>query len=146
MLNLFYESNGTKRFFGTANQCPLEGGDAVYQARAMLDTNLVYDDVQLCSSSSEPLVKPPLEEGSIVFHLYPNPARDYLLIELEKELETKGTLQVFNAIGLEVVRQTLAEGQVSYPVFLSDIPAGIYRMVLIAPGQNRSIKSFVIAK
>lgn len=77
-----------------AEQCPITGGNAVYEARSMLayaGEMVVYDDSTACDSATLvteryapaplPVILPDFEEEGYLLAVAPNPAGDYLRIQ-----------------------------------------------------------------
>jgi hypothetical protein len=84
-----------------ANQCPITGGRAVYQARALLTaqgSTTFYDNNTLCAAQSiayktqptKPKLKP--QAG-----IYPNPASTY--VSIVKAQETPISITIFDSMG-----------------------------------------------
>jgi Secretion system C-terminal sorting domain len=107
-----------------ANYCPFKGGQAVYQARALLNDQAVYDDAALCA---QPLhLKKPDATVGIEFKVYPNPANGYTLVELEKPSEESGEIALTDALGRQVLTQQFDEGDITLLLMLDEVPAGMY--------------------
>jgi len=71
-----------------ANQCPLEGGTAVYRARALLQSNN-YDDAVLCANANPNDAKKHVDLESS-FSLYPNPTHGELNLTLPPDVQLRG--------------------------------------------------------
>ena len=114
-----------------ANQCFICGGDAVFLARSLYaktDSVLVYDDDNLCGSVSQPLMKQkdnnPVQAS---FTLIPNPAADWLIVEILNENPFNGDMRIFDVSGKEVLAVPLNLEKVSsVPVDISMLHAGMY--------------------
>lgn len=129
-----------------AAQCPLAGGDAVYRARAMLGDAKPYDDVLLCGyDSGQALAKPPGTDD-IRFSIAPNPARDYLMVELENPSDEDGRLSIFDHTGRQVYKQLLPAEMETVAVLLPGLPSGLYTLVLEQDGHRASPQKFVVAR
>ena len=110
-----------------AYQCPYAGGEAVYQARALLSEDLVYDDSTLCNSGSQQLIRQNSETG-LSFTAYPNPGKDYVIVELEKEANGTGVLTLSDMLGRVMQIQAITEGDQQVFLLLDVVPAGLYHL------------------
>lgn len=126
-----------------ADQCPLEGGVAVFRARDMLaliqDTPAFYDDDVLCSANPRPTsqssnVATRLEAQLLVF---PNPAKTQINIQYDVENNKKALLEFFSIYGQKVKEVALNDtiGMLTVPV--ENLVAGVYFYTLdgVAFGQ-----------
>jgi Secretion system C-terminal sorting domain len=107
-----------------AAQCPIEGGDAVYEARAIVErlTGQTFDDAITCASGSRPSNGRDNSEriatSSIAF--FPNPTSGLL-----QWTGTEGkivTIRIFDQLGVMVKEQNVENPQVD----LSLLPNGLY--------------------
>ena len=111
-----------------ANTCPRRGGQAVYQARALLNDQAVYDDGLLCAPPS-PLKKPEVPlPTELTFKLYQNPANGYTIVELGKKASEDGTVSLTDALGRVMLTQNFEEGDDSIIIFLDELPVGLYQL------------------
>jgi hypothetical protein len=76
--------------------------------------------IQLVVSSVP--VLPPRAEVLV----YPNPARDYVTIEVPQALASGGEWSLYNGVGQRVVLQKMARGAMRVEVALPDVPPGLY--------------------
>lgn len=106
-----------------AGQCPLAGGNAVFEARALLAaySNIAYDDDALCASGG----KSAIIESASNLELYPNPSNEEVTIKYPL-LEQDCVLFITDLQGKVVVQQALSKdsNQVSLPT--SNLPNGLY--------------------
>ncbi len=115
-----------------AAQCPLSGGDAVYEARAWVSHfgGQEFDDTTLCGAQRpsngrvEELEK---QEDEDIVRLFPNPTTGNLYWKGAKDAVS---IRVFNMLGSVVGSISLAEQQVS----LGHLPSGIYHVQLLDEG------------
>jgi len=77
-----------------------------------------------------PIITPPssLEENEAPFTLYPNPARDYLMIDAVEAIEPLG-LEIYNSQGQIVGRYAVPQGQTTR-ISINRLAAGCYTYVL----------------
>ncbi|MBX2928767.1 MAG: T9SS type A sorting domain-containing protein, partial [Saprospiraceae bacterium] len=119
-----------------AEQCPIEGGNAVYRARAFLaavtQNYVLYNDSLLCTPAellavhpdNGPLVQPAKDETSC--RVYPNPARDEVNIVWNTPSDNPGMLQIFDVFGRQIHQQALDAGTVTHTLKVGDFPEGLY--------------------
>jgi hypothetical protein len=109
-----------------ANTCALEGGHAVYEARALLGDQATYDDDLLCQPASP--IKKQEEEAAQAFDykMFPNPANGYALIELGRPSVGDGNITVTNALGKVMLVQTFQKDDKSIVLLMDELPAGTY--------------------
>jgi len=128
-----------------AGQCPITGGDAVYEARAIVErfTGETFDDAVLCASGSRPsngrTTSSAFSEGQV--QIFPNPSTGQISwTGLEGEALT---LRVFNALGQQVAERNSAVNGAD----LSNLPAGVYHLQFLSSDNTlRLNKSVVIEK
>ena len=117
---------------GIAEQCPLEGGDAVYEARAIVAylTGVSFDDNELCYLAEERRQeKETLSQPSSIL-LYPNPTTGqvYWVGTGEQSVQVR----VFNALGQVIANLTSTNGYAS----LDHLPQGLYHIQLLSFENN----------
>lgn len=128
-----------------AQQCPLEGGKAVYKARALyaLVDEVEYDDEQLCGNTAfeqsivteveatvkENLLKEAESQIMTEFHLYPNPVKD--LLTMEYRLTNQGYLIVQDIYGRELLRRRLSSEESTIIVSTRSFANGVYLIKVI---------------
>ena len=107
-----------------ANTCPFSGGEAVYQARALLGEKIFYDDDVLCQPAS-PLIKQK-EDLPFDFTLYPNPSNGFVVLELEAAAVEEGTIILTDALGKQVFISQIRAGEEAISLIINDLLPGIY--------------------
>lgn len=111
-----------------ADQCPLVGGNAVYQARALyyqIDPLQDFDDPALCLHHglvTKSLKRPTVTGLSVV----PNPAMDEATLVLIEALAAPGQLVFYNALGGEVLRMRVPEEQQRTSLSTAQLAPGVY--------------------
>jgi|GEM_PF-884927 hypothetical protein len=118
---------------GIANQCPLSGGRAVFEARAMLNgflnTSMIYTDSACWGNSGQghknvgktttlPVV---VNRNAIV---YPNPASTLLNVQVQLQQNEIANICLYNSVG-EVVRCLALKSNIT-TLPIEDLSAGIY--------------------
>ena len=115
-----------------ANQCPLDGGEAVFQARALafqLGDEGPYDDITICKVASKKRGDELLQDSTPQALIYPNPTNDRFSFSSPEVEVTE--VQLLNTLGRSVLTELLGkDGRVSGSVNVSDIPAGVYTVQL----------------
>ncbi|MBK7938397.1 MAG: T9SS type A sorting domain-containing protein [Lewinellaceae bacterium] len=110
-----------------AEQCPLKGGDAVYEARAIIShfEGIEYDDRDLCGTQNRQSrrEKSPINNQIIVF---PNPASDQ--INWTDPGGRVATIKVLNTLGQLSVEITNTKP----PVGIVNLPQGFYVVQLFS--------------
>jgi Secretion system C-terminal sorting domain len=131
---------------GIANQCPYEGGDAVYEARSILGfLDEAYNDVKLCNVES---FRPnTLQRGQEIAIqqpkqalVYPSPVTDLLYINQEYQVDYQIT--IFNSIGKVVLEARNGQS----PLSVSNFPSGLYRIAFQKAGKRTIYQNFSVVK
>ena len=133
-----------------ADQCPLEGGNAVYKARALLtlltEVFPVYDDESGCLANqafSIPETQRP-ELAPTDWSIYPNPTTNEVTIDWSSHQFETGTLQIFDLNGKLLKRSTLTADQTRTKINTADLRAGIYLVTLQLDQKQLMTKKLVI--
>ncbi|HFA51376.1 MAG TPA: T9SS type A sorting domain-containing protein [Bacteroidetes bacterium] len=125
-----------------ADQCPLEGGDAVYEARAlyaMLIGDKVYIDKE-CGNTLKGKSMPNVGINSFNENglgMFPNPAKD--VVTLGKSLEKDWadlSVRVISVSGKTILKRDWAKGSDRLDISLTGIPGGVYYCTVFE-GKNR---------
>jgi hypothetical protein len=109
-------------------QCPLSGGDAVYEARALLNLPANFDDVELCDPTTQPLIIPKGIENA--FELSPNPVRNVLNVKLKEKPTSTQLFVITNALGKAVLSKQVFEDEVRFTFDSSELSVGTYFLSL----------------
>jgi hypothetical protein len=112
-----------------AVQCPLEGGEAVFAARALYELkmgNQLYDDSLLCAPTRN-LIRPGNTDLHRVPYIYPNPNSSGLAVVEIPGLEKEGlTALVYNQHGVVVNTIPLQGSKNRYLLEVESLVSGIY--------------------
>lgn len=115
-----------------AVQCPLAGGSAVLEARALLALEAGsypnYDDGSACQSGGtygNP-VPSPAPKVAAGLRLYPNPAKREATLGWDTPAEQAGELNLYDARGQHLLRINIPEGANQRSISLKGVPAGLY--------------------
>jgi len=120
-----------------AFKCPLLGGDAVFKARAMLALAMdtFYVDDELCQQDSLYSLRFPAQQDTahqdeeLAIKLFPNPAKDYAILQLSKEVEGL-RLKVTDAIGRAVMNSDISTVGNRYIINTASFSSGVYYISL----------------
>ncbi len=138
------DSSQTVTLENIAGQCPYSGGEAVYQARALLGTANTYDDKTICWPPA-PIQRRFSDSDELEFSVFPNPAHGYLVVRLNRELEEGAQVVVTNPLGQTLLSQKLKPGEREFFVILTEIPSGTY-FVTVNTKSKASTKPFTNLK
>lgn len=106
--DLSFDASQVALLYSIANQCPLLGGNPVYQARslyALIDPEADFDDALACVLEGY-VVKNEEQNDEISITVYPNPTRGsevYVVVRGLKQADRTFTIQVVDLRGLLVM-------------------------------------------
>ncbi|MBL7828928.1 MAG: T9SS type A sorting domain-containing protein [Saprospiraceae bacterium] len=129
-----------------AFQCPLEGGSAVYAARALYRLNADYDfsDEISCMQTQDRNRAKQFRQAQAPLTLVPNPANDLVLIT-GIQAKNKGNdiqLMVFTLDGKVAMQQTLVSESPGFSV--SNLASGVYFCRIAQDGQAPQTLKLVV--
>jgi hypothetical protein len=122
-----------------AEQCPLEGGDAVYEARAIVSyfTGQDYDDGLLCASGERDQRRTGGDtQLKTEERIYPNPTTGEVFFSVAGEAR----VQIFNNIGQLQREQLISDNRLT----LSNLHPGLYRLRIFRDGQAPVTRNIVV--
>ncbi len=136
-----------------AAQCPLTGGPAVHEARAMASKFgfKMYNDKALCATHgvNYRTAKPKEEmksETGLSFTVYPNPANNIVNIQANQALESNGEIQIYDIYGRIIERVSLANNANSAGIDISTWSSGQYTYKIIINTGYTSVGKFTVSK
>lgn len=100
--------------FAIANQCPLTGGNIVFDARnlynALIEDNIMFEDD--CTDASPMLRKKntktkPVVDYKLSINVYPNPTKGYVYIDLPNTNKPCWQITVTDIMGKQVTTKTI---------------------------------------
>ncbi|MEO6759807.1 MAG: T9SS type A sorting domain-containing protein [Saprospiraceae bacterium] len=114
-----------------ANECPLEGGDAVYEARSIVTayTGAGFDDSDLCAGADDRSAKRKTPQAMREITLYPNPATGNVNWSGNTDIVT---VRVFNALGVLQFERNNVTGHLDINI----LSEGFYTLQLLASDQT----------
>ncbi len=132
-----------------ANQCPLEGGKAVYTARAFYNsiqvTNLIYfDNCDLYTRNAGSLIS--TEDENFNLFVYPNPATNKTTLTFNSIDANDSYFSVSSIDGKILLKQLLQLGTTIHELDCSSIANGIYLVNLYVSGTLRANEKLIINK
>jgi hypothetical protein len=133
-----------------ANQCPLNGGEAVFQARVLatlLGYDTMYDDQELCAVKTKSLDVPEIVTID-KFRLSPNPANELLTIDLPAvEAES---FRLYNSLGRLAYHLDLSQyknsGAFRTSINVAFLPPGFYVATLFDKNGGISSQKITISR
>jgi hypothetical protein len=143
--NTDFFNNEITQLQSIAEQCPYEGGDAVYEARAILGfLDEKYDDRKLCNV--EGLKPKSLERGKAIEQsqkasglIYPNPVNDLLYLNTEI---MGASIRIFDNVGILAYEAD----NVQSPISVVNFQSGVYRIEIKQVGKRSIFQKFIVTK
>jgi Secretion system C-terminal sorting domain len=115
-----------------AHQCPLMGGNAVYQARTLLalsDPLATYDDANACMVYGIQWRRAESTPVAAAFKVYPNPVTDgRIILEWDAKLEGDGSVQILDMMGRVIHTQAIYLATQKAVIKGRELVAGAYMM------------------
>ncbi|MBV6443747.1 MAG: hypothetical protein EPGJADBJ_05533 [Saprospiraceae bacterium] len=129
-----------------ANQCPLEGGNGVFLARALYQYNdrKHFDDLTLCGTEERSALVSNYSSSGLV--LIPNPTSGVVDIRLDsKKAGQEVVIQFYNITGQQVLARSVAAGADGVVrLDVSALPDGLYFCGVTMPGNIRQSARLLI--
>lgn len=137
-----------------AKQCPISGGDAVYQARVLLMSieNNVIEFIDNCNpGETRSMEETP--EGisnftvSKAFKIYPNPNDGNMILEYSLTSQSVGVFVLYDITGREINKYKLSEGENNFlKISESNLENGVYFYSVIIDHVEKAYNKIIIAK
>lgn len=136
-----------------ANQCPLSGGGAVYQARVLLMTiagNVIeFEDncSQTVKATNRTATNIVTDSENVSFKIYPNPNDGNMTLEYSLSAESNGMFLLYDISGREVNKYLLTEGE-SKQLRISEntLANGVYFYTVIVDNVVKARNKVIISK
>ncbi|NNC85830.1 MAG: T9SS type A sorting domain-containing protein, partial [Bacteroidia bacterium] len=144
-----FSTSQENSLFSIANQCPLEGGAAVFMARSMyylIDRTAHYDDRWLCLQEGIILREQNVDISSNNFNVYPNPANNELTVTYSIEEEETTIFELYDGIGKKLIRSTLDKNDNTIIIDVSNIKNGIYFYKIVSNNKNVKNGKIIISR
>lgn len=115
---------------------------------ALIDNTVSYDDVMICQPNfgGQDLSPVALKSTSGAVNFYPNPANDWLTVEYYFPEAESLALFIYDASGMEVVREKLSVDSGSQLISIGNLGNGIYFCKIFENGKTANIKKLVILR
>ena len=133
----------------TIQKSPLRGdleglldGDAVYIARLML--NLDDEAIEADFANAPPKQFTDIAPSNA--KLYPNPAKDEVMIEFENGITTNAVLEIYGYAGNLLQSNMLNSGSQYISVSIKDLKAGLYFFKIISDNEVVCKNKLLIVK
>lgn len=124
-----------------AYQHPLIGGTAVYRARAILGIDV--DDTMLAFRKQQQI----LRKHQIELFVMPNPSTGRFNLSLSNKEEKMVSINVFNSLGMNVLRYNPGSDEWMTSLHLENSPEGLYTVkVQLGSGQELMRKIVVVQR
>jgi hypothetical protein len=136
--------------YDIANQCALEGGNAVYQSRNLLMfiANNVLEFEEDCEdayNNSRAVLQTPNLSGREI-KLYPNPNNGIMQLECNLTETESGTLIIYDSNGKVVKNYSLSPSAKTVPVNAQSLKQGSYMYEVIINGKKIKRDKLIIIK
>lgn len=148
-----YSSSDTSALYGIANQCPLQGGNGVYQARILLMTiaNDVIEFIDNCDKvtqkSMDIIPQSIANEEVSAYKLYPNPNDGNMIFEYSLSETSKGMFMLYDVTGRLINSYKLTEGgNNTLKISEDELQNGIYFYNVIIDNKVKAQSKIVIVK
>jgi len=142
-----FDSTQLAELYELAFLCPLKGGQAVFKARSMLAlvTDTFYNDDSVCAcimhdddkrlNISRPDSTYITDTNAITVKMYPNPARNYVVLALSQAINGPVLLKVADALGSIILNTNISLQAGIYTINTASFSSGVYYVTLYT-GQN----------
>ncbi len=140
-------SNYYNQVLGIAEQCPTEGGPAVYRARTMVtlvNDTLNFEDA--CIQTNSNRNSHTTSQGKVLLDLtiIPNPAQNKISIVLSDKFSGVCKIQIINALGSDVLSEQRNYNQKSISVNTSSLLPGVYTVKVLIEENYTGISKLII--
>jgi|GEM_PF-2194701 len=146
-----YAQTQIQNALAIAHQCPYSGGNAVYQARAFVETYYSqtedYDDVGICLQQG--IYKQGETKKTITPHdftLHPNPASNQIVIDIKGNIDGICRIEIINNVGEVVLAQSYNCEQKSHTLDISNLTDGMYQVRVAFNNEYRFISKLAVIR
>ena len=142
----------TSTLTNIADQCPLQGGNAVFRARALLAgtvDSVFYDDDQICANANQ-LIQPPAstEIAQSSFGLYPNPTKGEFTVQWDGDQysATGVSILLYDLLGHKVLERRFVANTGKATLFVGNLAEGVYICKVFAGKENVLTEHLLLMK
>ena len=118
------DQSGT--LYDIAYSDPYTNGDAVYMACVMLNIN--PDDVKVKSAIF--IQKPNKENKPNAVRVYPNPAKETVIIAFDQPIASEGMVEIWNIMGNKLISTIIPKDYTEQKVNVNNLKSGVYFYVI----------------
>ena len=143
--NLFYDAYPTSDngYIAIGQARPDQGGST--NKMWIMKVDSMGCDTAGCATGVRVFEFPEIEiQGQ--FNIYPNPALDYIIIELNTGNASGAVINLFDSLGKQFRSVNIPAQQQHYVLSLKDIPTGMYIIKVDCGGKNLGSKKFNVLK
>lgn len=137
----YLDEEGYQQLYDIAHSCYIEGGMAVFEARALLNWSSpeAYDDYDICDQVGIALKKEPDTSISICttpeYHVYPIPAGNSVFVTVKNDFFNGKHIQMLNYLGEVVLDQWEFSGN-RVVIDTKNIASGAYQIRVLQQGKH----------
>jgi hypothetical protein len=152
--NYVYSQNEKDILYGIAEQCPLEGGNAVWQARALIwsieSYPVEFTDACMSSEKRNMSITEEVNSSSVKqinnFKLYPNPSKGEMTLEYNLNENETGVLSLYDVTGKSLEQIVL--NSKFHKVVLNEtaLEAGVYYYNILVNNKPVQTQKLIIIK
>jgi methionine aminopeptidase len=137
-----------EQILAIAIQCPINGGQAVFRARTLIE--LIDDSIDFenaCLQSVDRVNKIIKHEDKYYkILLNPNPADQSITISINEEVVGICRIEITNSLGEKVVSQEKNCKQITFSVDTSKLKSGVYAVKVISGRNLIAVEKLVITR
>ena len=130
------------RLMAIAYQCPFDGGEAVYKARALLGVDFSMTNEEVCSRTQGRAARV-LNNHEAAVGLSPNPADDFVMLTLDEA--ATGTAYLTNGFGSVLQTYTIERSR-SQEISTVRLTPGIYFIVVDLKGKRPVTERLIVLR
>ena len=118
---------------------PFMEGDAVYTARVILNIDPAAIDVK-----SAIFIQYPKEVKPNAVHVYPNPAKEMIIVAFDQPIADDGIVEIWNIMGSRLLTNTIPKAYTQQNINVSSLSSGIYFYVIKISNDKYSSGKLII--
>lgn len=140
--NYWFTSQDSSILFDIANQSPMDGGIAVYDARVMLQ---YYKDDAYSGATAKVFQADTIQYDDYGF-LYPNPATNSVFYSLELNEGEKATFMIYDILGNLEGKYNIKPDKNTIEIDLNNFASGVYLYQLIINDEYKTSGKLCVTK
>jgi hypothetical protein len=144
-----YTEDDKNQLLSIANQCPLEGGGAVWQARVLWNTInndwIEFDDN--CDATKIMTAKTDKAQDLQLFNIFPNPSSGTMQITYKLlNVGDNASIQLYDLMGNFLMMHPLDSHKQLLNLDISDVSSGLYLLEIHVNSRVQQVNKIVIIK